>query len=123
MPVLQHIEMPVNGVDMYNCHSKYWKNVFSIIPEFSFLEVHNIASKDQFRFLTVYKFCSDVVNGDYEFFGYEYQPGVYWTESPACFGTPEIMKYSMELKDETTLYLFLLNFNDWLQALNDSYKT
>ena len=32
------------------------------------------------------------------------------------------MMLNTELKDETQKYLFLLNYNDWLQALNDSYK-
>lgn len=71
--------------------------MFETLPSAAPLEASYMSSQESFLFTGMYLFCQDVVAGEYSFFSYYYDPGVYYRESARCATQKEVVELQQAL--------------------------
>jgi hypothetical protein len=77
---------------IFDCYSPYWSDVFNKFPEPVELEETYMESIENFLFTGMYMFCNDVLNGEYSFFSYYYDPGVAYKETTRCAKQKDVVE-------------------------------
>ena len=73
-----------HSAGVFDCRSDYWSTVFEAVPSVEPLLQRYMDSRQNFLFTGMYMFCASVREGETKLLSYEYDHGVYYSESKKC---------------------------------------